>query len=347
MSGFIPELEIKEIERLVAESLRKDLTGWRDNSFLFTTRGVLDNVSDRKQMALNSRWSKVFGVKLVSDGALMMNAKHTLLESYEDGDYVEVVAYPTISFFNSQLQLQMELVAIRLAETQTQSQQRRADRSRFHALQQLRPRRNVFPMQVTVQVDLIYSSASSAKVDEDFLRSLGAQLRNCEIQRVPVRMSSAEQVATAIAGSGAEVVVLIRGGGADADFEVFNSEIVVEALMSSTAYRIVGLGHSGNSTQLDLIADYSASVPADAGVHLAAQLDNISRFVTQYDLGSEIKPQRSQKGGSPEVGQAEAYAAHHEPASTQSTILGMLLGSRVVWLLVLLIAIVSYFNWWL
>lgn len=308
MSRFIPELEIREIERLVVESLHRDLTGWKDTGFLFTTRGMLDNVSSRKEAAKQARWSKVFGVKLVADGSLTLNAKHELLESYLDGDYVEIVGYPTLNFFNSQLQLQMEVVAIRLAESQAQRTQRHAQRHELQSVQSLRPTRNVFPMQPSIRVDLVYSSASSAKVDEDFLRSLGREIAQCIIQRVPVRMSSAQHITTAIATSHADVLVLIRGGGADSDFEVFNTPSVVTALAKCTAYRIVGLGHSANRTQLDLLADYSASVPADAGAHLALQLANIGQFIADYEANWQ--------GASRSVNKTPR---HYEPSGSAAT----------------------------
>ena len=350
MSRFIPELEIREIERLVVESLHRDLTGWKDTGFLFTTRGILDHVSARKQAAAQARWSKVFGVKLVSDGSLTLNAKHELLEPYTDGDYVEIVGYPTLSFFNSQLQLQMELVAIRLAENQAQRTQRQAQRAELQSVQQLRTTRNVFPMQSSLQVDLVYSSASSAKVDEDFLRSLGREIQYCTIQRVPVRMSSAEQITAAIATSQADVVVLIRGGGADSDFEVFNTPSVVAALGKCQAYRIVGLGHSANRTQLDLIADYSASVPADAGAHLALQLENIGRFIENYEATPHAAPraanQTSRHYEPPSAPARPAQPAHAEPEASDEPSLSRPTKWYVkwYWLLILVLLVWMIFK---
>lgn len=281
--SFIPELEIKEIERLVVESLHRDLSGWKDKGFLFTTHGILDNVSGRKLAAQQARWSKVFGIKLVADGMLVINAKHELIENYNDGDRVEVVCYPTINVFNGQVQLQMELVAIRLLGEQTQKASVQIQRLSTVARPVLSSVRHVFPIRTHLHVNLIYSSASSAKVDEDFLRSLGAARRYCQIERVPVRMSSAEQITMAITECKADVLVLIRGGGAEAEFEVFNQPNVVEALVECPAYRIVGLGHSANTTLLDQVADYAASVPADAGVHLSKQIENIEHFIKGHE----------------------------------------------------------------
>jgi hypothetical protein len=69
-----------------------------------------------------------------------------------------------------------------------------------------------------------------------------------------------------------DVLVLIRGGGDDAEFAVFDAAPVIEALGACRAYRILGLGHSRNRTLADCVADWAASVPAEAGRHLAARV---------------------------------------------------------------------------
>lgn len=330
--SFIPELEIKEIERLVVESLHRDLSGWKDKGFLFTTHGILDNVDSRKLAAQHARWSKVFGIKLVADGVLVINAKHELVDAYNDGDQVEVVCYPTINVFNGQVQLQMELVAMRLATKRVERSRTQSSRQRLSQQSSVRAVRHVFPIRTQLHVDLIYSSASSAKVDEDFLRALGQEGRSFHIHRVPVRMSSVEQIAAAIMATQADVVVLIRGGGAEAEFEVFNHPEVVAALAECDAYRIVGLGHSANTTQLDAIADYAASVPADAGAHLSKQMANIMHFIKAHnanetsqafvkenDLFSE---QESEEDWSPKKPQNKSYT---------------------IWVILLVVALVVWF----
>lgn len=46
---------------------------------------------------------------------------------------------------------------------------------------------------------------------------------------------------------------------------------MIEALAAHGAYRVLGIGHTGDRTVADLIVEYAAAVPAEAGRHIAEQ----------------------------------------------------------------------------
>jgi exonuclease VII large subunit len=114
--------------------------------------------------------------------------------------------------------------------------------------------------------------SETSKVREDFLKALGSLRHELDIHEVSVSMASPEDVVAAIRGVREEVMVLIRGGGDDTDFRVFETPQVLAALGECPAFRLLGLGHSRNRTLADCIADHTANVPADAGRFLSERV---------------------------------------------------------------------------
>lgn len=117
-------------------------------------------------------------------------------------------------------------------------------------------------------VAVVQSSSAQAQVAQDCqgeLEKLGPV-----VQVIPCRVNilDPEAVAAAIRNAVADVLIVIRGGGGTAEFDVFDDERVVTALAGKSSYRVVGLGHSGNQTLLDIIAEHSARTPAQAGLHV-------------------------------------------------------------------------------
>ena len=68
---------------------------------------------------------------------------------------------------------------------------------------------------------------------------------------------------------------LSRGGGSDEQFSVFENPELLRAWSEKRAYRIAGIGHSGNSTALDLLSDFAATTPAAACTHIATRCAHV------------------------------------------------------------------------
>jgi exodeoxyribonuclease VII large subunit len=95
-------------------------------------------------------------------------------------------------------------------------------------------------------------------------------------------------IATAIRDANSDdIVMIIRGGGDAADFEVFDDPRVVTALSSQQAHRVVGLGHTGNATLLDLFCDFSANTPAQAGAYVRERVQQRQRLLG--DAGKDLR----------------------------------------------------------
>jgi exonuclease VII large subunit len=134
-------------------------------------------------------------------------------------------------------------------------------------------------------------------------------------------MQSPGELASTIERVSEDVIVVIRGGGDQTQFEVFDDMEVVSALAKKDSYRIVGLGHTANTTALDLVADYSANTPTQAGVHLG---DCYRRYAYPNDaLSSENRILQQQLANSQkEV--AELLSVRNKEESKLSKALGLI-----------------------
>ncbi len=118
---------------------------------------------------------------------------------------------------------------------------------------------------------VIVTSPSGAAV-RDLLQVTGRRWRQAEILIAPTRVQGAgsdHEVVAAIAlanrVSGADVLIVARGGGSQEDLWTFNEEIVVRAIASSKLPVVSAIGHEIDVTLSDLAADKRALTPTEAG----------------------------------------------------------------------------------
>lgn len=142
------------------------------------------------------------------------------------------------------------------------------------SLKGLAVRRHPFPTRTPIRLSVVHSRSGQAMVDQDFLHEIDRLGNQILLERIPVNMLSAADIAAGVARATGDVVAVIRGGGDDSQFEVFDMLPVLEAFASKPAYRVVGLGHTANRTLLDLFAEFSANTPTHAGVHIRELVDH-------------------------------------------------------------------------
>ncbi|AVX20152.1 Exodeoxyribonuclease VII large subunit [Carboxydocella sporoproducens DSM 16521] len=105
----------------------------------------------------------------------------------------------------------------------------------------------------------------------DMVKILRQRFPIIEIVIVDVQVQGEEAPASIKAGlelaaahTGADLVIVGRGGGATEDLAAFNSEIVVRAIAACPLPVIAAIGHESDVTLADLVADVRASTPSNA-----------------------------------------------------------------------------------
>lgn len=107
-----------------------------------------------------------------------------------------------------------------------------------------------------------------------------------EIRRVSVQGQHAvREVSAAIADLDNEphvdVIVVARGGGSFEDLIAFSDERVVRAAAAATTPLVSAIGHEKDTPVLDLVADYRASTPTDAGKRIVPDATHERAVITQ------------------------------------------------------------------
>ena len=109
---------------------------------------------------------------------------------------------------------------------------------------------------------------------------------------VPVEGANAAQdlirALEEVGNSGAEVVLLMRGGGSFESFMPFNDEGLARAIANCPVPVVTGIGHEPDTSIADMVADHRASTPTDAALtvspdrqELAQQIDALYGRMTR------------------------------------------------------------------
>jgi exodeoxyribonuclease VII large subunit len=76
-----------------------------------------------------------------------------------------------------------------------------------------------------------------------------------------------------------DITIIARGGGADEDFDIFNSEKVVRSIFKFKHPVITALGHQKNSTLSDLVSDVSVATPSEAAEIITPDTIMIKKYI--------------------------------------------------------------------
>ena len=251
---------------------------------------------------LHGRWTdpgrasgkSYYGAKIVDDGGAQ--AKVEILASLVASRGIVpghmVIATGRLAVRSTNYGLEVRLVAtdIQLGDQEQAAKTDVAQQGRMtiDRLRSIPMRRVPFPDRDSVSVTLIHSNSAAAQVTQDCMAELSKLGDAVGVFPVKVNMLDPVAIAKAIREANADdIVMVIRGGGDAADFEVFDDPRVVTALSSQQAHRVVGLGHTGNATLLDLVADFSANTPAQAGAYVRERVQQRQRLLG--DAGKDLK----------------------------------------------------------
>jgi exodeoxyribonuclease VII large subunit len=129
------------------------------------------------------------------------------------------------------------------------------------------------------------------KAVHDVIRTLRRRFPCAELLIAGVTVEGAGAVESIVdglrvaAGSGADVVILARGGGSYEDLMPFNAEEVAREIAASRVPVVTGIGHEPDTTIADMVADVRASTPTAAAEHAAPDAAEVSgRFTAAERL---------------------------------------------------------------
>jgi exodeoxyribonuclease VII large subunit len=188
----------------------------------------------------------------------------------EQGDYVEVTGVLTVDEGQSQSsRIDIRVAVSRIEHVNRPQEVDRNERAILEYLKNLKPALSQLPEIGSIVISLIHPVSERARVQDDFQQQLGPVKYLVQMAAIPVAMNKPEEIANGVRRAKGNVIVLIRGGGDPADFDVFDQKSVIEAWAGKNAYKVLGLGHEGTgSTLLHFISDYSASTPSAVGTFL-------------------------------------------------------------------------------
>ncbi|MDR0347364.1 MAG: exodeoxyribonuclease VII large subunit [Coriobacteriales bacterium] len=120
------------------------------------------------------------------------------------------------------------------------------------------------------------------KAVHDVLRTLRRRYPLAEVLVAGVPVEGADAAGHIIRGlraaqeSGAEVILLVRGGGSYEDLMPFNDESLAREVAASPIPVVTGIGHEPDNSIADMVADFRASTPTAAAEHVAPAIDELN-----------------------------------------------------------------------
>jgi len=132
---------------------------------------------------------------------------------------------------------------------------------------------------VPLRIGLVASPGTEGY--RDFLGQLGGSGFAFDVTVASTAVQGAEapaSIAAALGGLAAEgpdrfdVLVVVRGGGSKADLAAFDTEPVARAIATSGVPVWTGIGHTGDESVADLVANRSCITPTECGRELALRV---------------------------------------------------------------------------
>jgi exodeoxyribonuclease VII large subunit len=149
------------------------------------------------------------------------------------------------------------------------------------------------------RVAIVSSSRSKAVDDVNILLN---DRRGIQTHLIHVNLYDEKSIADGLRSAengNFDVVLLVRGGGSEREFEVFNSKTVIEQISQMKTPVIVGLGHTSNQTIIDTVADRSETTPTSAAKFLLDVLGDAPKYnySNQAYKNYNNRKQQQAKGG--------------------------------------------------
>jgi exodeoxyribonuclease VII large subunit len=130
--------------------------------------------------------------------------------------------------------------------------------------------------ELTLRVGLVASPGTEGY--RDFLGQLTGSGFGFQVQVVPVTVQGGDAPAavaaavTALCRTDCDLVVVVRGGGSKADLAAFDAEVVARAIAGATKPVWTGIGHTGDESVADLVANRACITPTECGHQIVVRM---------------------------------------------------------------------------
>lgn len=249
--------------------------------------GVRGEITDAGKQQRNAGGTRYFGLKgpgVVLPCIAFKEAADALGE-LEDG--LEAIVYGRVGYYEGQNKPQLYVTRVELVGSGSFAAIYERTKRKLEAEGLFDPGRKRplprFPFRI------VLVSARGADGTNDFVGGLREKCPFIEVRLEPTLVQgpnapSAIVQALARAGrSGADVIVVARGGGSDEDRIPFNDEQVARAIARSPIPVMTAIGHRGDNHIADEVADVKADVPRDAANRIIAGFEQAHVVLRQAE----------------------------------------------------------------
>jgi arsenate reductase-like glutaredoxin family protein len=242
------------------------------NGFVIV-EGILGKITDNK-------YSVYYGIPLtdVLGGSISVNIPKTIAEKGFAGKEVQVFGSLKPKVWAGKAEVILNATKIELKKAISKEILER-DKTISEFLTSYKKLSHDFPNKEFINISVLHGISSQVK--NDFERQL-LGLEKIKINYIPINIIDIESIKNGIDSLTCDIAVIIRGGGSNGEFEVFNNMKLVETWAEKDFYKITALGHTENRTYIDLFSDMSCDTPTAAG-------NFIKQKITTYTILEDYK----------------------------------------------------------
>jgi len=279
------------------------------NQLVVQTQGVLGPMPD-------VGGQQAYSVKLTEGGeSMLLGLPKRLVEQSKltGGEYVQVsgtIKTKLDQGTQHRVEFSIDVSDIKTIDSPAVIKKRDLEKANLAKLQAMRISKNNFPFKERISISVILPN--DAKIAEGFDYEVEQIQHSASVTKIFTDMTNKSEVIKAIDSAKGDILAMIRGGGDEIQFEMFNEMSMIKALSEFGGYRVLGFGHSNDKTLLEMMSEFSANTPAQAGEHIReafeAYASSMNALKTSKDILEEEKTQLLYEKNQA----AKEYAKQHE-----------------------------------
>jgi exodeoxyribonuclease VII large subunit len=208
----------------------------------------------------------------------MLNERRRGIIDFEISNGMELEVFGSVRVYDKTAKVQIDVEQVRLVNHDAYVM----DATVQEQLAQMGcwpPQRRPLPA-IIQRIGVVTSRHSDALHDfEDTYRKEGGsgviQVEDVRVQGYQAPRQIAQAIERLNRDGKVEVIALIRGGGREDEFAVYNDIAIAQAICQSAIPVITGIGHQRDDTLADQMADFKAITPTAAALELAKHVPQV------------------------------------------------------------------------